>query len=109
MGKKRRLIKSQSKFGGKHSNHPMLKKLNLEKEESITIETKQEIKIKTEEKKVEIKKIEEKPTIVKPTTEAKPAFNTKNTKVKKDTPKSRRKSTATKKIKKTKATVDKAI
>jgi len=116
MGKKRRLIKATSKFGNKHSSHPMFKKLSLEKQESTFETVKQKIQIEDQEKKIEIKKAEEKPTITQPITETKslpvvksevkPTLNTKTIKAKKDTPKSSRKKSGAKRIKKTKQVKD---
>ena len=101
MGKKRRLIKTNSKFNNKYSAHPRYKYLYPESEDKS--------EIREEETVVEIKEtpppvpvVEEKP---KPVLKPEPKLKKVQAK-KRTTSKAKRKSTPTYKIKKTKQAND---
>jgi len=114
MGKKRRLIKAQSKFGSKHSAHPVFKRLyseeNIDTVDKDESESAIEVK-KTDVPPTEIKNEIEEVKITKPTLHT--TIETKNITTKKtnNTKTKRKKPTVSKakKTKKTKQTSVKAI
>ena len=114
MGKKRRLIKKSNKFIAKHSNHPVLKRINNQTQpnenEVVEIVNKPIVEVKKVEKqiKVEETKVQFKPEPIVET-QSKTIPKVKKTVTRKATPKVKAKNKTTKRVKKTKPTTDKAI
>ena len=112
MGKKRRLIKKCNKFTGKHSTHPVLKRINSETQlnESEVADVVKEpvVKIEKTEKPVKEVKVQAKPQPIV-AAQSKITTKVKKTVTKKATPKVTAKNKTTKRVKKTKPTTDKAI
>lgn len=114
MGKKRRLIKKSSKFTNKHSNHPILKRINNQiqpnENEVVEIVNKPIVEVKKVEKPIDTEEIKndfKSEPIVK--TQSKTTTKAKKTITKKVTPSAKAKNKAVKRVKKTKPTTDKAI
>ena len=114
MGKKRRLINKSNKFTAKHSNHPVLKRINSQTQPSenevVEIVNKPIIEVKKVEKpiKVEETKVQFKPEPIVET-QSKTIPKVKKTVTRKATPKVKAKNKTTKRVKKTKPTTDEAI